>query len=651
MAGLIKREDVDAVRERARIEEIVGAHVTLKTAGVGSLKGLCPFHDERTPSFHVRPGVGRWHCFGCGEGGDVISFVQKIDGMGFTDAVEYLADRAGVQLRYEDSRTGAAAQRGPREEPGRRQRLLEAHRVSAQFYAEQLFAPGAQAARAFLAERSFERADAETFGLGYAPTGWDALLRHLQGRGFTQPELVASGLVSQGQRGIYDRFRGRLVWPIRDVTGAVIGFGARKLYDDDPGPKYLNTPETSLYKKAQVLYGIDLAKRAIAQNKRVVIVEGYTDVMAAHLSGVDVAVATCGTAFGAEHAKVLRRLLGDTNPGGGLQLASGASLGGEIIFTFDGDAAGQQAAMRAFGEDQRFHAQTFVAVERSGMDPCDLRMARGPQAVKALVDGRVPLFEFVIRTTLETYDLDTVEGRVNALRSAAPLVAGIRDRSMQLGYSRSLARWIGLDPEEVRREVGRAGNRPAPGRRRDERAAPSARDDGPPPGDEPAAGPVLTAPDPSDPVARIERLGLVVVLQYPQHVPDTFDSLGEDAFATPAWRAVHAAIRAAGGVSTGRGLGAGRWVEAVVTEAGDAVAPLVTQLSVAPVPEDRENVIAAYVADVVRKVADLGLTRRIADAKSRVQRLDPASDPDGYQAAFERLLSIEAERRRLRESA
>nr|WP_246253680.1 DNA primase [Isoptericola chiayiensis] len=648
---MIKREDVDAVRERARIEEIVGAHVTLKTAGVGSLKGLCPFHDERTPSFHVRPGVGRWHCFGCGEGGDVISFVQKIDGMGFTDAVEYLADRAGVQLRYEDSRTGAAAQRGPREEPGRRQRLLEAHRVAAQFYAEQLFAPGAQAARAFLAERSFERADAETFGLGYAPTGWDALLRHLQGRGFTQPELVASGLVSQGQRGIYDRFRGRLVWPIRDVTGAVIGFGARKLFDDDPGPKYLNTPETSLYKKAQVLYGIDLAKRAIAQNKRVVIVEGYTDVMAAHLSGVDVAVATCGTAFGAEHAKVLRRLLGDTNPGGGLQLASGASLGGEIIFTFDGDAAGQQAAMRAFGEDQRFHAQTFVAVERSGMDPCDLRMARGPQAVKALVDGRVPLFEFVIRTTLETYDLDTVEGRVNALRSAAPLVAGIRDRSMQLGYSRSLARWIGLDPEEVRREVGRAGNRPAPGRRRDERAAPSARDDGPPSGDDPAAGPVLTAPDPSDPVARIERLGLVVVLQYPQHVPDTFDALDEDAFATPAWRAVHAAIRAAGGVSTGRGLGAGRWVEAVVTEAGDAVAPLVTQLSVAPVPEDRENVIAAYVADVVRKVADLGLTRRIADAKSRVQRLDPASDPDGYQAAFERLLSIEAERRRLRESA
>ncbi|PFG43595.1 DNA primase [Isoptericola jiangsuensis] len=642
MAGLIKREDVEAVRERARIDEVVGAHVTLKPAGVGSLKGLCPFHDERSPSFHVRPGVGRWHCFGCGEGGDVISFVQKIDGMGFTDAVEHLAAQVGIQLRYEDSRTGAAAQRGPREEPGRRQRLLEAHRVAAEFYAEQLFGPDAPAARAFLAERSFERADAETFGVGFAPTGWDSLMRHLQGRGFTQPELIASGLVSQGQRGVYDRFRGRLVWPIRDVTGAVIGFGARRLFESDQGPKYLNTPETTLYKKAQVLYGIDLAKRAIAQSKRVVIVEGYTDVMAAHLSGVDVAVATCGTAFGGDHAKVVRRLLGDTTAGGGLQLASGASLGGEVIFTFDGDAAGQKAAIRAFGEDQRFHAQTFVAVEPSGMDPCDLRMARGPEAVRALVDGRVPLFEFVIRTTLREFDLDTVEGRVGALRSAAPLVAGIRDRSMQLGYTRNLARWIGLDPEEVRREVGRSSTRGTPARRVDERPAPS---------DQAAtSGPVLAAPDPSAPVARIERLALVVVLQYPQHVPVTFDDLGADAFATPAWRAVHAAVRAAGGVTTGAGLGGGRWVEAVVTEAGDAVAPLVTELSVAPVPEDRESAIAAYVADVVRKVADLGLTRRIADAKSRVQRLDPAADPGGYQEAFSELLTIEAERRRLRES-
>ncbi|MCK9793223.1 DNA primase [Isoptericola sp. 4D.3] len=643
MAGLIKREDVEAVRERARIEEIVSAHVTLKPAGVGSLKGLCPFHDERSPSFHVRPGVGRWHCFGCGEGGDVISFVQKIDGMGFTDAVEYLADRAGVQLRYEDSRTGAAADRGPREEPGKRQRLIEAHKVAAEFYAEQLFGPGAQAGRAFLAERSFDRADAEHFGVGYAPTGWDALLRHLQGRGFTQPELVASGLVSQGQRGIYDRFRGRLVWPIRDVTGAVIGFGARRLYDEDQGPKYLNTPETSLYKKSQVLYGIDLAKRSIAQGKRVVIVEGYTDVMAAHLSGVDTAVATCGTAFGADHAKVVRRLLGDTTAGGGLQLASGASLGGEVIFTFDGDAAGQKAAVRAFGEDQRFHAQTFVAVEPGGLDPCELRLARGPEAVRALVDGRQPLFEFVIRTTLDTFDLDTVEGRVGALRAAAPLVAGIRDRSMQLGYARSLARWIGIDTEDVRREVARAASTPSRGARTDQR-----RDARPEP-EAATATPVLAAPDPRDPVARLERQALVVVLQYPQHVPDAFDELGEDAFGVPAWRAVHDAVRAAGGAAAGRDVGGGRWVEAVVEQAPETVAPLVTELAVAPVPEDREEVIGAYVADVVRALVDLGLTRRIADAKSRLQRLDQEKDPAAFQQAFTDLLAIEQQRRALRD--
>jgi DNA primase len=655
VAGLIKREDVEAVRERARIDEIVSAHVTLKPAGVGSLKGLCPFHDERTPSFHVRPNVGRWHCFGCGEGGDVIAFVQKIDGMAFTEAVEYLADRVGVQLRYEDARGGAGGP-GRREEPGRRQRLLEAHRVAAEFYAEQLFAPGAQAARAFLAERSFDRSDAERFGVGYAPTGWDALMRHLQGRGFTQPELVASGLVSQGQRGIYDRFRGRLVWPIRDVTGAVIGFGARRLYDEDQGPKYLNTPETSLYKKAQVLYGIDLAKRAIAQQKRVVIVEGYTDVMAAHLSGVETAVATCGTAFGGDHAKVVRRLLGDTTAGGGLQLASGASLGGEIVFTFDGDAAGQKAAVRAFGEDQRFHAQTFVAVEPGGLDPCDLRMAKGPEAVRALVDSRVPLFEFVIRTTLEQFDLDTVEGRVGALRSAAPLVAGIRDRSMQLGYARSLARWIGLDTEEVRREVSRAAASAGPllrgAGRPEANGTPGRGAHGDRAPGVPAPGaPVLAMPDPRDPVARIERQALVVALQYPQHVPAVFDELGEDAFGVPAWRAVHAAIRAAGGVGTGRTVGGGAWVEAVVEQAPEAVGPLVTELSVAPVPEDREDVIGAYVTDVVRALLDLGLTRRVADAKSRLQRLDPAADPDAYRAAFEHLLEIEKERRKLRDSA
>ena len=380
--GLIRRADVDQVRERSRLDEIVAEHVTLRTAGIGSMKGLCPFHDEKTPSFHIRPQLGHWHCFGCGEGGDVISFVQKIDHLSFVEAVEMLAGRYGIQLHYEDGGRG-----GGRPDFGTRRRLLDAHAIAEEYYREQLSSPGAEVGRRFLTERGFDRAAAEHFGVGFAPEGWDAITRVLRGRGFTEPELIASGLVSQGQRGVYDRFRGRLVWPIRDITGNTIGFGARRLLESDPGPKYLNTPETAIYRKSSVLYGLDLARKDISSQHRVVVVEGYTDVMAAHLAGVTTAVATCGTAFGSEHVKIVRRVMGDSNPSSGLRLnADGRGMGGEVIFTFDGDAAGQKAALRAFEEDQRFVAQTYVAVEPGGMDPCDLRLTKGDAAVLDLID-------------------------------------------------------------------------------------------------------------------------------------------------------------------------------------------------------------------------------------------------------------------------
>ncbi|WNB84574.1 DNA primase [Cellulomonas sp. ATA003] len=666
MAGLIRREDVDAVRERARIEDVVGEHVTLKSAGVGSMKGLCPFHDERSPSFHVRPQVGRWHCFGCGEGGDVISFVQRIDGLAFAESVEYLAGRVGIQLRYEEGSGGPRT--GP--DGGTRRRLIDAHAVAAQFYAEQLATPAAAAGRGFLAERGFDRSHAEHFGVGFAPQGWDSLLRHLRGRGFTEAELVASGLMSQGSRGIYDRFRGRLVWPIREVTGDVVGFGARKLFDEDQGPKYLNTPETALYKKSQVLYGLDLAKREIAKARQVVVVEGYTDVMAAHLSGVPTAVATCGTAFGSEHARVVRRLLGDSAGAGGVQLASGTSVGGEIIFTFDGDAAGQKAAMRAFGEDQSFSAQTFVAVEPSGMDPCDLRQAKGPDAVQALVAGRQPLFEFVIRTTLAAHDLDTAEGRVGALRAAAPIVAGIRDAALRPEYARMLAGWLGMDAGSVRDAVAAAGRTStdrsrggqAPGRGRPDdgarqpgghRPTGGRSDDGRRPGAPPPAESSLPAPDRRDPVANLERQALEVALQQPLLVPEDFDSLAADAFAVPAFRAVHEAIRAAGGMAAAREVAAGptaaaAWVERVSEEAGAAVLPLVTELAVMPLPEDRPAAVETYVRGVVGALIDMGVTREIAAARGRLQRMDPAREPEAYEAAFAELIALEGRRRALR---
>ncbi|MDM7853733.1 DNA primase [Cellulomonas alba] len=667
MAGRIRQDDVEAVRERARIEEIVGARVQLRTAGIGSLKGLCPFHDERSPSFHVRPQVGRYHCFGCGEGGDVIEFVMKTDGLGFVEAVEYLAGRVGLQLRYEEG--GGTTRTG--DEPGRRRRLVEAHAVAEAFYREQLAAPGATAGRRFLAERGFDRAAAEQFGVGFAPQGWDGLLSHLRGRGFTEPELLASGLVSQGQRGVYDRFRGRLVWPIREVTGETIGFGARRLFDEDNGPKYLNTPETPIYRKSQVLYGLDLAKRDMQKERRVVVVEGYTDVMAMHLSGVGTAVATCGTAFGSDHARIVRRLVGDAGGAGGVQLASGTSVGGEVIFTFDGDAAGQKAAMRAFGEDQSFSAQTFVAVEPTGMDPCELRQAKGPDAVRALVAGRQPLFEFVIRTTLAGFDLGTAEGRVGALRAAAPVVAGIRDTALRPEYSRLLAGWLGIeDLDTVRRAVSAArprtgghddrgasgrpgGDRGPNGRPGGDRGRPGrpGADAGRevPAQDAPAR---LVVPDRRDPVAQVERTTLEVVLQQPALVPAEFDDLAADAFAAPAYRAVHEAVRAAGGLVAARATdSATAWVGQVLEQAAAPVRSLVTELAVAPLPEDRPEVLPAYVRDVVLRLVEVGYTRRIADLRGRLQRMDAAADPAAYQAAFAELIALESARRTLRESA
>ena len=230
MAGRIRDDDIALVRERARIDEVVSQHVTLRNAGGGSLKGLCPFHDEKSPSFHVTPSRGFYHCFGCGEGGDVITFVQKVEGVGFTEAVERLANRYGVQLRYteEDGRSAN------RPQSGQRSRLIEAHRLAADFYVGQLVdSPDAVLARRFLDERGFDKDAADTFGVGFAPQGGDGLLRHLRQKGFTDQELVTAGLVAESGRGAYDRFRGRLLWPIRDVSGEVIGFGARRLFDDD----------------------------------------------------------------------------------------------------------------------------------------------------------------------------------------------------------------------------------------------------------------------------------------------------------------------------------------------------------------------------------------------------------------------------------
>ena len=650
MPGRIRADVVAAVKERTSLEDVVREHVTLRTGGVGSLKGLCPFHDEKSPSFNVRPQLGVWHCFGCGEGGDVISFVQKVDHLTFADAVERLADRAGVPVEYEE---GGGR---PREEVGRRTRLLEAGRVAEQFYAEQLAsAPEAVKGRQFLAERGFDRAAAQRFGVGYAPRSGEALTRHLRARGFTDEELVLVGLSGRGQRGAYDRFRGRLVWPIRDITGDCVGFGARRLYDDDRiEAKYLNTSETPLFKKSQVLYGLDLAKKAVSTSRQAVVVEGYTDVMACHLAGVETAVATCGTAFGTDHIKVVRRIMGDSSStqAASEYLVHESNVAGQIVFTFDGDAAGRRAALRAFAEDQRFVSQTYVAVEPNGLDPCDLRVQRGDEAVRDLVARRVPLFDFAIKSTIQRFDLDTAEGRVQALRSAAPVVAQIKDRSLRPEYARRLAGLVGIDVEEARRAVAaaaRAGEQGgAAGDRRGGRPQP-----GPPgvvDGAEPVAVPPrMPRPDLRDPTVAAERQLLQCVLQAP-HVlePHEFDALGDDAFTAPAHRAVHQAVRSAGGLA-GADQNPGGWLEAVSAAVPDEVRPYVTDLAVAPLPVVDDQDLTRLGTSLQVGIAERDLVRREAEVHSRMQRLDAVGDAVGYMAALREAQVLVERRRALRE--
>lgn len=608
MAGLINPEDIETVRERSRIEDVVGAYVTLRRGGGGSLTGLCPFHDEKTASFHVTPARGYYHCFGCGEGGDVFDFVQKINHLGFTEAVEFLADRCGVQLRYSDSG-------GARVEPGLRLRVLEANRAAAEFFTATLLGAEGLSGRQFLDGRGFDKTAAEQFGIGYAPRGGHDLRDHLRARGFGDAELVKAGLIrEQG----WDFFQGRVLWPIRDAGGAVLGFGARRIFDDDRMPaKYLNTPETVVYKKSQVLYGLDLARGNIARKNQVVVVEGYTDVMACHLSGVDTAVASCGTAFGEEHARLLARLLG-----------TGEVTGGEVIFTFDGDAAGQAAALKVFKGDQAFAGQTYVALAKDGMDPCDLRIAEGEAAVRELVAGREPLYRFVMRNIVAGYDLDRADGRLAAARAAAPLVGSIRDDSLVLGYIRELAKLLGMDPDEVRAEV-RAARSKASRRRPDGEVATA-------PTQPEASG--LRLPPAGDRRLEAERGTLRLILRVPEAFTPDWNGLSLDDFTDPAYRALFTSVLAAAD-------GPQPWTQRVQQANPDPVLDqLVVTLAVEPILREATTSYAAEYAALLRVQT---LARQIAELKSKLQRTNPIENQARYNRMFADLVELEKSRKEL----
>lgn len=597
---------VESVTPTGRVEEVYCAVV------------------EAGHAFVLEDEILTGNCFGCGEGGDAIAFIQKIDHLSFAEAIEHLAGKAGIQLRYTE---GGYV---PGRQKGERTRLVEAHRAAAEYYAEQLLTPAAEIGRRFLAERGFGREEAARFGVGYAPNEWEAVVGHLRGRGFSDKELITGGLASQGRRGPIDRFRGRLIWPIRDLTGDVVGFGARRLEERDDGPKYLNTPETPLFKKGSVLYGADLAKKEIARRRQAVIVEGYTDVMACHLAGVGTAIATSGTSFGEEHIKILRRLLMDQD-----------EASGEVIFTFDGDAAGQKAALRAFESEHKFAAQTFVAVQPDGLDPCDLRMKHGDAAVRDLVASRVPLFRFAIRATIEKYDLDTTEGRLAAIDAAAPIIAGIRDRGMRDRYAIDLDKWTGfLDEQFVLRRVRDHASRRR-GDTRDNRRRPN----------EPAetrTAPAAPPYDPNDPIARVERETLKLAVQRPALLGPGFDAVPSEALVVPGHAAVRQLIADLGGTAAATGPEwAGRLREAAPN---DQVRDLVTSLAVEPLQStgDPDN---RYAHAMLSRLQEVQVTRVITQLQSKLGRLNPVEHQEEYNRLFGDLVALEQQRRTLRERA
>ncbi|WIM67068.1 DNA primase [Corynebacterium breve] len=623
--GRIPDSDVEAIRERADIAEIVGEYVQLKPAGHDSLKGLSPFKDEKTPSFHVRPARGFYYCFSTSQGGDVFKFLMEMEHLTFPEAVESVADMIGYQINYQGGSTGARDVK-----PGTRARLIAANKAAHEFYREQLETPEAKPARDFLLNRGFSQDIIYTFECGYAPDGWDTLTKHLLRKGFEFKELEDAGLSTMGRRGPIDKFHRRLLWPIKDLSGNVIGFGARKLFDDDKMGKYMNTADTMLYHKSKVLFGVDLAKKHVASERQAVVVEGYTDVMAMYAAGVKTAVASCGTAFGSEHLAILRRLMLDDD-----------YFRGELIYTFDGDEAGQKAAMRAFEGDQKFTGQSFVATAPDGMDPCDLRLERGDAAVRDLVASRIPMFEFVINSLLKDYPLDTAESRLQALRRTIPVVAQIRDNALQTEYARQLAGWVGWpDPSEVMRQVRAEAKNPSQKKQRvfDRPTADSVQN---------TQAPMLIAPNPNDPRLWAQREALKIALQYPDAAGSYFDGINPDAFTNDAYRQVRQAMTDAGGAANAQsGV---EWLAAVSGEMKDlAGRNFVSQLAIEPI--HAEN-MEPHADSVLSRLQEVRVSDQIAQLKSQLQRMRPSDDEVAYNSLFSDLVALEKARRELNDRA
>ena len=598
----VKQTDIEQLKDRVDIVELIGSYISLKPAGPGSFKGLCPFHGEKSPSFHVRSNPAFYHCFGCGVGGDAFKFVQEMDKIGFSEAIEKLAQRTGYQLTYEE---------GERE-TSNRNLLLSINKSASEYYKSQLQSEEGKAARDFLVARGFNLESITEFEVGYAPKGWQNLSQHLTEKGFKLEDQALAGLLSKGEKGYYDRFRGRVLWPIRDANSQVVGFGARKLYPEDQGPKYLNSPETPVYHKSTVLYGLDLARREIASKRQVVVVEGYTDVMACHLAGEKTAVATRGTAFGEEHIKLINRLLGQsTEPA-------------SVVFTFDPDAAGEKAALRVYGDASKFNALTFVASGPAGLDPSDLRQQQGDAAVVEMLKNRKPLFEFVIQHRLSQFNLSDIDSRVAAARAAAPVVAEIVDSALRSGYTRMLAEWVSLDVTDVAAMVG--GNKNQTIRARVEPLRTSEA--------------ISAAESVAD---KLETQVMQVLVQNPSAFSIAqLRRVQAAGLSTPGYKALLEIV-----LEHQNRLSEPSFANLLATTVDEEFQTLVRQLALAPLPLKSEADLAKYSQGIVNAAMIRALDREKTDLLSALRRAELAASDEQKMAIQRQLVELEAERRSL----
>ncbi len=596
MAGRIRDESIAHVREATDIAVLVGEYVALRPAGGTRMKGLCPFHQEKTPSFTVDSTRNHYHCFGCGEGGDAIDFLRKQETLTFIEAVERLAQRAGIELQYE----GRSA--GERGSLGRKSRLVAAHAAAVEFYHRTLLeSPDARPARDYLRSRGFERATAERFRLGWAPAGsWEALVTHLRGRGFQLEELTEAGLARTGSRGPRDAFHARVLFPIFDVGGGPVAFGGRLLDESNSqGPKYVNTAETPIWYKGRALYGLNWAKVPIVQAGFAVVVEGYTDVIACHRAGAPQAVATCGTALRAEHFKLLSRFTG------------------KVVLAFDADAAGSKAAERGIGElvaAPEASLSAHVLTMPAGLDPADFLAQRDGDAFRQLLDQAQPLVRWWLDWRLAQFDLRHPEGKARAARELLPVLQSIPDSLQRTEYARSVVQRLHLDEAQYLAVV--AGQRP--------RATV----------EQPKAPPRSRSPQ-----ARVECEAIKFALQHPEWAGEAAARWGDDWFTTPATKASFAALAKGGGAGAAR--------EAVLeAAANESERRFLRGLAVEAFAAEENQ---AYADEVFRRLEEFRLTRVIDQLKGTLQRMNPVERPDEYTRFFEELIALEARRRALRE--